>query len=159
MNYTLNYASSRAEVWHWYWKSWRTRLWRQHVLVAVFFSIGYAGIGTQANDAVIWLKDFMLSLPIVILLMAAVPQILFKNAMRTLQIGPEGWSTVIGKNKGSRNWTEVASIHEDSGAVIITSRNGNALIVPARAFQTTDTKERFIRDIRAWHGSARVRGH
>jgi hypothetical protein len=153
MIYTLRYSSLRSEVWRWYWKEWKTRLWRIHVFIATFFCIGLVGIGHKSADPVIWANYFFDTMLIITIISSAIPQILFKSQERTLNIGPEGWDTQIGKKKCARGWNEVASIREEFGKVIITNKNGNAFIVPERAFLTTEDRERFTNDIMQWHAS------
>lgn len=153
MNYTLRYSSLRSEVWHWYWKAWKNRLWRIHVSLAIFFCISFVGIVLKSTVPVIWFKYLVISLLTVIAISSIIPQILFKSQERLLNVGPEGWDTKIGKKKGARNWSEVASIKEDSGKVVITNKNCNALIVPERAFKSEKDNMRFYDDIRNWHTS------
>ncbi|MBI1424060.1 MAG: hypothetical protein GC149_11380 [Gammaproteobacteria bacterium] len=153
MNYSLRYSSIRSEVWHWYWKAWKSRLWWHHVSIAVFFCAGYVGIGLKNTDPVIWGEYFILALIAITAIFSSIPQILFKSKERKLNVGPNGWDTQIGKKNGARNWNEVATIQNDSGKVIITSKNGNALIIPERAFIDTEDRERFLKDIKGWHAS------
>jgi hypothetical protein len=146
---TIRYYSSRVDVWRWYWQAWRTKFWRLHVLLAAF--LVFVLPGAHFNDAGAWALRFTIALVAVTLLMAAVPQVLFKSAKRTLHVGPEGWSTQVGTVSGSARWCEVASIQERDGAILIESVNGNALIVPSRAFSDAATRQQFLSDIRQWH--------
>jgi hypothetical protein len=151
MNHTLRYRSSRAEVWRWYWRAWRKKLWAIHVLVALAVSFVRSGSSLGAVHTARWLLFSAVLFPVIVVLFAAIPQVMFKETERTLEVSPEGWSTRIGKQKGSRSWTQVASIHEDGGAVEIVGTNGNALIIPARAFSSREAKELFLNDVRQWH--------
>ena len=33
MIFSVQYASRRREIWDWYWRAWRQRLWKSHVLI------------------------------------------------------------------------------------------------------------------------------
>ena len=150
--HTVRYSSSRPEVWSWYWKSWRQKLWIFHVLIAAlltFMIAGKNGIGSMG-------VCFLVVLPITTLVLAAVPQVLFKHTERILRVTPAGWHTQIGKRVGSRRWTEVASIKDDAGNIVITGKNQNALIVPPRAFPDTSFREQFLEDIQDWHRKAQA---
>jgi hypothetical protein len=151
MSYTLHYRSSRAEVWRWYWGAWRARLWRIHVLLAALLAGLIAYLASSPHNPWLGLVLFPIALPMVALFFAAWPQITFKSAERTLQVGPEGWVTQIGRLTGARAWNEVASVAERNGTLAITSTNGNALVVPSRAFPDRGSWERFVQDVRTWH--------
>ncbi len=155
MKYKLKYSSLRSEIWRWYWKVWKYRLWRIHASIAVLLCVGFMRLGTKSTDPLIWVKYFGIFLLSIMAISSAIPQLLFKSKERTLNVGQEGWNTKIGKKRGGRNWKEVASIEEDSGRVIITHKNGNALIVPEKAFATPEDRKRFLDDIKAWHASYR----
>lgn len=87
----------------------------------------------------------------VIVLMAAWPQIAFKSQERVLEVGPEGWSSRIAKKYGSRTWKAVASVQSNDEVISIVSASGNALLIPMRAFQSQSAREAFLLDIRRWH--------
>jgi len=40
--YTLEYSSTRSEVWRWYWRAWAgpRGLWRLHVVILVTLALG-----------------------------------------------------------------------------------------------------------------------
>jgi hypothetical protein len=52
---------------------------------------------------------------------------------------------------GSRKWSEVASVEDAAGAVLIKGKNGNALVVPPRAFESSAQREQFVKDACSWH--------
>ncbi|WP_233841568.1 YcxB family protein [Dyella sp. 2HG41-7] len=152
--YSLRYSSSRIEVWRWYWRAWRSKYGWWHLLIA-------AGITWDTLDSqggAFHLSTFLLRyvwiLPTVVVVMAAWPQIAFKSQERLLDVGPEGWSTRIGKKSGSRTWRMVGSIRSNDEVICIVSTTGNALLIPKRAFQSGLSREAFLTDIRRWHGSA-----
>ena len=155
MKYDLRYHSSRAEIWRWYWSAWRARLWRVHVLCAAIVAFLLADAIGGAISFRTYSLCFLVALPGVTLLLASVPQLLFKNKERTLLVGPDGWSTQIGHKSASRRWSDVAAVHEAQNSVVISGTNGNALIVPLRAFADQASMQQFIRDAQAWrNGSA-----
>ena len=39
MPLTVEYSSMRAEVWSWYWRAWKRRLWRIHLLLFVMTAL------------------------------------------------------------------------------------------------------------------------
>src|SRR5690348_2503050 len=61
-----------------------------------------------------------------------VPQLLFKSAERTLEVGPEGLSTRIG----------LSSL----------ATGGSALLIPSRAFESEGQRRAFMDDVSRWGG-------
>jgi hypothetical protein len=151
MSYTLHYQSSRQEIWRLYWGAWRAKLWRVHVFMAGFITFFVALSAKPPLQVGFIFALFVVALPIVIFLFAAWPQLMFKNKERTLDIGPKGWSTQIGRLTGKRTWGEVASVAEENEALVITSKNGNALVVPLHALQNPNSWGRFVSEVQAWH--------
>jgi len=150
--HTVRYRSSRKEVWNWYWKSWLRKLWIFNVLIAASLTLVIAGQNGIGNMGVCFLVLF----PITALLLAAGPQILFKRAERILRVTPAGWHTQIGKRVGSRSWSDVASIKDEDGNIIITGKNLNALIVPLRALPDPSFRHQFLEDVQDWHLKAQT---
>lgn len=151
MSYTLHYRSSRKEIWRWYWAAWRAKLWRVHVLVAAIVALTVTYSATPPFQLDLALVSLAVTLPIITLLFAAWPQIAFKSQERTLNVGPDGWSTQIGRLAGARAWREVASVAEVNGTLAITGKNGNAIIVPQRALPSRGAWQQFVQDVLAWH--------
>lgn len=149
MQHTLRYRSSRGEVWRWYWQAWRQRLWKVHVVAALVLSLLMPGLKAAGHYAG-WAVWFVALLPVVIALGALFPQVMFKRAERTLTVDARGWSTRVGRASGARTWAEVASIADEAGGVILTGTNGNALIIPERAFADASARQQFLADIRKW---------
>ncbi len=151
MSYALRYRSSREEVWRWYWRAWRTKLWRIHVLAAVVIAWVVTFLAVPPFQLGLALVSFVVVLPIVVLLFAAWPQLAFKSKERAVSIGPDGWSSQIGRSGGARTWGEVASVIEGSGTLAITGKNGNALIIPQRALAGQGDWHQFVKDVQAWY--------
>jgi len=151
MSYTLHYQSSRKEVWRWYWAAWRAKLWRVHVLVAAIVALVVTSSAKPPFQFGLALVSLAVTLPIITLLFAAWPQIAFKSQERTLSVGPDGWSTQIGRLAGARTWSEVASVAESNDTLAITGKNGNAIIVPQRALSNRGAWQQFVKDVQAWY--------
>ena len=155
--YTLTYSSTRAEVWRWYWKAWAAPqgLWRFHALIVLAFPLvlWITGAATGDDPRVV-LRAVVIWAVSAVTFMIAWPQIRFKPQARILRVDARGWSTVIGTRSGARAWSEVAAIAERQDAVILVSTNGNALIVPNRAFTDSGQRAAFLSDVRAWHREA-----
>ncbi|WP_143109218.1 hypothetical protein [Dyella sp. OK004] len=149
--YSLRYRSGRMEVWRWYWRVWRAKYWWWHLLsAAAAFGMIVALSGTKLGPSKL-LVGFLLTALILITLMAAWPQVMFKSKERILDVGPEGWSTQIGRKSGSRSWGQVASIESAFGLIAIVSTSGNSILVPERAFSDRAAKEAFLQDAKRWH--------
>lgn len=150
MQHTLRYRSSRGQVWRWYWRAWLARLWKIHVAVAVLLSFAVSVTKVNSVDYMAWAIWFLALLPVITVLFAAFPQIMFKNSERTLTVDSRGWFTQIGSKSGSKTWNEVESIRENAGSVVITGKNGNALIIPDFAFVASPTRQQFVADTQRW---------
>ena len=156
-SFTVNYASRRSEVWRWYWRAWArpAGLWRVHLLLG--FSCAFVftllrnpksfHIGVFLVAAAIYTLSFIVLLPLW-------PQIRFKSAVRSLSVDAEGLTTSIGKISGSRRWTEVQSVEEKDGTVVITGKNQNAFMVPSRAFASELERGAFYEAARRWCAEA-----
>lgn len=151
--YSLHYRSSRAEVWRWYWRAWRSKYWWWHLLLAA--AITWETLAVQSGEFQLskFLLRFLWVTPALIALMVAWPQVSFKSQERSLEVGPEGWFTRIDKKSGSRTWRMVGSIRSNGEIISIVSTSGNALLIPKRAFQSDESREAFLEDIRRWHSS------
>lgn len=149
--YSLRYRSGRMEVWLWYWRVWRAKYWRRHLLsAAAAFGMIVAMSGAEVGPSKL-LMGFLLTALIFTTLMAAWPQVMFKSQERVLDVGPEGWSTQIAGKSGSRSWRQVASIESVFGLIAIVSTSGNSILVPERAFSNQAEKEAFLQDTKRWH--------
>lgn len=82
------------------------------------------------------------------------PQIRFKPQVRTLEIDESGYRISIGRINAARGWSEIRSVHDDGDTVVITTRKGNAMLIPRRAFGNSIDRKQFVVDIEAWHKGA-----
>ena len=147
MSFKIEYASQRGELWNWYWRAWRNRLWKTHLLT--FLAVGVAttaGLDAMGHGT-LTPTSFLLAPAIGLLSiswMPIYPQMRFKSQMRSLEVNQDGISTTIGKLAARRSWEDVLSISEEDDRIIILGRNGNAFLVPGRAFTSIEEKQAFL---------------
>jgi|SRR5579864_3582531 len=147
MSFKVEYASQRREVWDFYWRAWQRRLWKYHA--ALFLAVtaaAMAGSYMSAHGA-LRPKSFLLALGfglLSIIWLPAYPMLRFKPQVRTLELDQEGVATTIGKRTGQRAWKDVESVTEENGQIVILGRNGNAFLVPARAFASAEARRAFL---------------
>jgi hypothetical protein len=149
--YCLRYRSTRREVWQWYWRAWRQRLWRTHVLLV--WTVATATLLRTGLSA----RHVALGLALGVLAVAwlpLVPVIAFKSNERTLRVDERGIDTSIGRLSATRAWGDVAAIDEQAGTIVIALKNGNAFIVPARAFGSDEERATFFEAASAWRRAA-----
>ena len=93
-----------------------------------------------------------------VLFLAGYPLVRFKPQMRTLALLPTGIATSIGTQSKAYQWSEVATLENDSGFVIITFRNLNAFIVPPEAFDGVSHSQAVLAQCSEWREGARAKG-
>jgi YcxB-like protein len=141
----IEYSSLRSEVWSFYWRSWRQRWWKVHLLVfssvtaVAFVGLYRQGLSPFSEGALACGCGFLS-----IVWMPIYPLLKFKPQTRILEIGAAGISTTIGKISGQRSWHEIASITQSDGNIVILGKNGNAFIVPPRAFDSENARQAFL---------------
>jgi hypothetical protein len=86
------------------------------------------------------------------------PQIKFKPQVRTLEVNEAGYRTVIGRHHGHRAWSEIQRVQDEGESVVLTTRQGNAMLIPRRAFADGPDRGQFVADIMRWHAEAIARG-
>jgi len=149
---TIRYGSRRSEVWTHYWQLWRQKLWRAHAAlftaVVLVLLAGLSGGHLPVVDTVtIALVGGLL--PCVGL--AFYPLAKFKPQERVLTINGQGLSTSIGQQYGEVAWREIEAITDHEGLIIIRRTNGNAFVVPDRAFVSLSDRAEFLNVARnAW---------
>ena len=154
MQHTVEYASSRAEVWRTYWRSW-TRpagLWRFHVATALAIALMSSLLNREAHFS---LERFAATAAIVVLVCVVLfplwLQLRFKSVTRSLTIDPLGFKTTIGSLSGTRLWKEVTSIEDTGEEILIFGKSGNAMVVPRRAFRDDAARTKFLNDAKTWN--------
>jgi len=151
--YTVNYASRRSEIWHWYWRAWRrpAGLWRFHVMFGLAFGFFAVLLEPRAFRLGYFLTVAVFGTLACVVFLPLWPQLRFKPAVRTLTINAEGLVTAVGSVSGSRSWKEVRSIE---GVIVIISNNKNAFVIPERAFANISERKQFFEAPRQWHSAA-----
>jgi hypothetical protein len=151
--HTLEYASSRREIWRWYWRSWAKPrgLWLFHVLIAFLVTVTIALRSHGGFSTPKFLAVMVMVFAACVAIFPLWPQVAFKPAVRTLTADPTGIRTSIGMREGSVKWKDVADIQVRGTEICIAGRHGNAFVVPARAFGSESDREKFISDITSWH--------
>jgi hypothetical protein len=157
----LTYASSRASIAKWYWRSLRRdprHLMSWLIIMAAAFLLARSvslAVGTApGRQAVVEVLAVMGTA----VALALYPQLRFKPQIRTLSLSPEEIRTSLGAREETYSWSDVATVTTEGGSVIITFRNLNAFIVPPQAFGRDITSESVAAQCEAWRRSASARG-
>jgi hypothetical protein len=154
---TLEYASTRSMLWHWYWRSLlrggaHRTMWL--VWMGMAFLIGFSiSHSSGTSDAPAALAGLVASSCLAVFL-AAYPQLRFKPEVRVLTLLPEGMSTTIRGQTKTYSWRDVAQFDESGEFLIIGLKNLNAFIVPPTAFRDAREREGVIEQGRAWWRAA-----
>ena len=157
MRHTIEYASSRDEVWRAYWRSWArpAGLWRVHVTIA----LGIAAASELLLHGSAWhVSSLAVTAALAglacVMLFPLWPQLRFKSATRKLTIDKDGFKTTIGARSGERSWQEIAAVEDIGEEILIIVKTGNAMVVPRRAFANETERARFLDVARNWHSLA-----
>lgn len=145
MSISVQYASTRREVWGFYRRLWKQRLWKIHsvIFVGAAISASFAIFGGWPRNAREYLVVGLIGVASPTLF-ALYPMFMFKPQTRVLTVDEDGIVTTIGKLNGSIAWSEIASVrNNDDGALVIQRRNLNAFIVPRRAFNSPEARSSF----------------
>ena len=156
---TIEYSTSRAEIWRWYWHAWARPLglWRYHILIAgsVFVLIYLLGPHSQSALRLATTGGFV-ALVLVLVLFPLWPQLKFKPEIRTLSVDQQGVSTKVGTWHAVIPWREVGRIVPGADETYIEGKNGNAFIVPNRAFIAPQQRVEFLECAGQWRLQAAV---
>jgi len=126
-------------------------LWRVHVLLGFTCAFVFTLLRNQKSfDLPFFLVAAAIYTLTFIILLPLWPQIRFKPTVRSLTINSQGVTASIGKISGSRAWTDVRSVDDRDGSVVITGKNKNAFIVPDRAFASDLRRREFYEAARQW---------
>jgi YcxB-like protein len=145
MSIKVEYASRRREVWNWYCRTWRRELWKFHgmVFVAVGGLVGFLLVGDEGPTLPIVLAALACGL-LSVAWMPAVPLLMFRPQLRSVEIDQDGISTTIDGESARRSWDEIQSISQEDGYIVMLGRKGSAFLIPPGAFETTDEQQRFL---------------
>jgi hypothetical protein len=80
------------------------------------------------------------------------PQIVFKPQLRKLTDNEDGLATTIGKRSKIFNWESIAAIEDTPEMITIRRTNGNAFLVPRRAFNSERERSDFLAALKALRG-------
>ena len=149
----LSYSSNRREVTDWYWQTWRTKLWKFHLVcfIAVLAAVLIAG-GDWPPSIARLLVGVVVGVTL-IAFMFLFPQLMFKPQTRVIVFDPDGIQTRIGKKTGNIGWREIVDISDDSETIAIRGKNLNAFLVPRRAFDSQEHRAEVLNTIREWQVS------
>lgn len=150
MSITISYASTRAEVWQYYWRLWRARLWKTHLSVfmaVVVLTYLMLPIEARSGLTAMWKVGLAGSAPLIFLILY--PMLRFKPQVREVKLDQKGITTSIGRRHGDIPWRDVAALDADENSLVIRRSNLNALIVPARAFAGPEKRAEFEAFVRA----------
>ena len=142
MAFEVAYSSTRREIWRWYWQTWRRQLWKIHaaILVLTVFLL-VVSVRRGGNDTERDLIVIATGGALILAWFVLHPQVMYKPQRRSLLIDAAGISTTIGPRSGQRRWNEISTVSDAGDAIVIQVRNGNAFIVPNRAFTSSEQRE------------------
>lgn len=149
MRFELEYSSRRSEVMKLYWRSWRRGLWKIQarifagVAAGLLLVLRLSGVSTGYAIAAALLGGL-----ISIAWLPLFPLWKFKPQRRTLTVDAEGLKSTIGDQSGERRWSDFAGVAEVDGAIMLVGTNGNAFIVPPRAFPSDAMRLDFLAFVR-----------
>ena len=154
---TLRYSANRGEIWTWYWREWRRKLWPRWLLAGAAMAGAVLALAFQRHR--LGAEDFAGATTAVAALwsfFAIYPQLSFKREERTLIVGPGGLETTIGKKSGRRNWREIGAVTDTGTHVVFAvAKTGNAFLVPYRAFAGDAERSEFLRRVAIWRDASR----
>jgi hypothetical protein len=142
------------EVLRWYWRSWKRKIWKIHLNVfgaVTFFAalIIYDGRPSSFGE---WMSITGIGL-IPLVYFVIYPQLRFKPSVRTLVVSSSGIETEIERKNVNIPWGDVAAIENECDYIFIERSNGNAFIVPTRAFSSVANRSEFFDFIQNAHRS------
>ena len=171
--FVLKYRIERREIWRWYWWAWRQPrgLWSYWIVVGAVVATGSYLLRTAAHPSTS--NDVVVSLVIALATCAffiLYPQVMYKGRERVLRVSAAGMDTSIGAMSAHRDWKDIASI-VDRGTYIaaivaggiplgifwLRTLNGNAFIIPNRAFEVESERLAFLQHARNWHAASALR--
>jgi hypothetical protein len=154
---TIEYSSTRATLWRWYWRSLRRNGAHRTTWLVWMLGAFLAGFGSShasgKSDPRAALAGLAASLCVAAFL-AGYPQLRFKPQTRVLTLLPDELSTTIRGETKKYSWQDVARFEEDGGFVIIGLRNLNAFIVPPTAFRDGPERKGIVEQGTAWWRAA-----
>ncbi len=152
---TLTYSSTRHELATWYWRMWKKKLWKVHIVCLVIsLTVVVLAAGHWPPSTMEITRGLVVGAAVVLFLILF-PQIMFKPQVRTLVFDRNGIRTKIGKKTGTISWQEIDNISDTEGTIVISRKNLNAFLVPQRAFQSEQERVSVLTTVQAWIGLTR----
>ena len=145
MEFKVEYASERREVWKWYCRAWRRDLWRFHGVVVAL--VAFLAMVLLSDGSSLTLPTMLAGFGCGVLSVAwmpVVPLLLFQREMRSVEIDQDGISTTIGGESFRRSWRDIDTVSEEDGYIVLMGRKGSAFLIPPRAFQSGDQQQCFL---------------
>jgi len=139
---TIEYTARRGEIWTWYWRAWRQRLWKSHLRIFLIVAVLADLIMFGTASPRLAFPMAIGAIPVALLILY--PQLRFKPQSRTVTIGTSAITTVVARKTGRISWKNIRSVTEERGYVIVQGSSGNAFIIPPRAFDTPDARASFV---------------
>ena len=145
MSFKVEYASQRREVWSWYCRAWRRDLWKFHGMVVAVVTglVGFALMGNEGPTLPVVLVALACGL-LSVAWMPAIPLLMFRPQMRSVEIDQDSISTTIDGESARRSWNDIESISQEDGYIVLLGKKGSAFLIPPRAFETADEQQRFL---------------
>lgn len=144
MTTSITYASTRGEVWRFYWRLWRARLWKVHVTIFVVVAvIAYALLSAGDRSGVVAVLKVGIAGSILPIFLTLYPLMRFKPQVRRITLNEQGISTSIGARTGEIPWNDVVAVTAIANTLVIQRSNLNALVVPDRAFASPVDRTNF----------------
>ena len=151
MEITLRYNVTRKDISRFYWRLWRTRLWKFHLgipIIALFFCIFLRNQESAWAYSPLWVALF------VICCLLVYPQVQYKSQTRILIANDNGIHTAIGTLGGSLGWADVMRIDNAGDAIYVIRTNLDPLIIPNHAFSSVQERTDFLQKAEAWLAAA-----
>lgn len=171
--FVLRYRVERAEIWMWYWWAWRQPrgLWSYWVAIGALIAACCYFFRTVERPSTA--TDVVASLAVAFAICAffiLYPQLMYKGRERVLQVSAAGIDASVGTMSSHRDWQDIASIIDRDafiaavvaggipfGLFWLRTRNGNAFIIPNRAFESASERVAFLQQARSWHAANALR--
>jgi len=156
MGISISYEPRRSEVWRYYWRLWRSHLWKIHLRILVPL-VASGAFAIYAGGFARTLGFYELAAAFLVPIgFAFFPMLVFTPGARTLVADDTGISATVGKRDMTVPWSDVTRVEEEQDTLVIQRRNLNAFIVPARAFQSAEDRLRFHDFVREKSAGARA---
>ncbi|MDQ2999661.1 MAG: YcxB family protein [Fibrobacterota bacterium] len=145
----IRYSTTKKEVFRWYMKRWKHKLWMYHaiILAVILFSFHDSGpAGAMAGKPLFIALIYGVS---ALAFMAAFPLLMHKPKERILSVDDDGIKTTMGRQAGMMKWGRVESVREAQGYIHIIGKNRNEFIIPDRAFKDKAGRKAFLSFIKS----------